>query len=85
MKSGAPMNKMQGRHFSRPHRIPGSTIEVIKNHIKSFPSQESHYSRHSSKKQCLSQDLSVKKMFVLFKEAHPNVACKLHLYRDVHI
>lgn len=51
--------------------------------IKWFPSQESHYSRHSSKKQCLSQDLSVKKMFVLLKEAHPNVACKLHLYRDV--
>lgn len=43
-------------------------LHVIKQHIMSFPSSESHYSRERSSKKFLSSDLSVAKMYELYIE-----------------
>ncbi|XP_058442947.1 uncharacterized protein LOC131438653 isoform X2 [Malaya genurostris] len=51
-----------------PCVLSDSQIKFIKDHISSFPSCDSHYSREKSSKVFLSSDLSVAKMFDLFKE-----------------
>ncbi|XP_050499721.1 uncharacterized protein LOC126880090 [Diabrotica virgifera virgifera] len=43
-------------------------ITSVKNHILSFPSYESHYCRKSTNKKYLSPDLSIAKMYRLYKE-----------------
>lgn len=50
LKSGSSLNDLRGKHHNRPHKIPCDEIELIKEHISSFPCQESHYSRSSNKK-----------------------------------
>lgn len=77
------MSGGRGTHDSRPNKILDTTKELVKKHIKSFPLQENHYSRHDSKKASLSADLSVGKMCQLFNEKDPDVKCGLHYYRDI--
>ena len=39
----------RGKHSTRPNTIPDSIREQVKDHVKPFPSNESHYSReHTS-------------------------------------
>ena len=45
--------------------IPDEIIDSVKEHIKSFPTMESHYCRKNSKKQYLAQDLNIRKMWML--------------------
>lgn len=63
--------------------IPHENKDLIKAHIASFPLQENHYSRNDSTKQCLSPDLSIEKMWKLFKEKYPDTQVTLHCYRDI--
>lgn len=83
LKDGKSAVDLRGKHSNRPHKIADETRIMIKKHIESFPSQESHYSRNSSKKQCLQPDLNVNKMFALFQTKYPNVNVKLHIYREI--
>lgn len=48
------------------------TEESIKSHIQLFPSVESHYIRKVSKRQYLSENLNISKMFRLYKTWFPN-------------
>lgn len=73
----------RGRHSNKPSRIDDETKEKIRNHIKSFPSQESHYSRNTSKKMCLSPDLSLSRMYRMFKREFPDLHVKKYLYRQI--
>jgi len=56
------------------HHTPGNKtaeedLELVKQHIESFPSYESHYPRKSnSHKKYLSPDLNITKMYLLYKE-----------------
>lgn len=43
-------------------------INFVREHIESFPTVESHYSRRSTKRQYLDSKLSISKMFSLYKE-----------------
>lgn len=80
----APKDK-RGCHLNRPHAILYTDIQEIIMHIQSFPKQESHYSRRLSAKQCLSMDLSLKKMHRLFRLKHVNTTVSYSLYRKVFI
>lgn len=83
IKFNKPLNDARGNHENRPNRIPHEDKDLVRGHIASFPLQDNHYSRNESTKQCLSPDLSVEKMWVLFKEKYPNTKVTLHCYRDV--
>lgn len=55
----------------------------VKLHIGSFPTESSHYSRKSSDKQYLSQDLNTNRLYLAFKEKHPNSKVSFAFYRKV--
>lgn len=51
-----------------PNTTPLETIQLVKEHIDSFPRIESHYCRRDSQKQYLSPDLNISKMYRLYKD-----------------
>jgi len=60
------------------NKIPQPVVKQIHDHIKSFPTMESHYSRLTSKKSYLGAGLNIKIMFKLFKEKHyPSEKCPI--------
>lgn len=85
IKFDQPLTDDRGTHKNRPHKVKDDTKELVKQHIQSFPLQENHYSRNNSKKQCLDPNLSVKKMWQLFRIKHPEANVSLHMYRNIFI
>nr|CAD7429692.1 unnamed protein product [Timema monikensis] len=81
VKSGKSVNDDRGKHKNRPRNLLDADKALVEEHIRSFPSQESHYSRHSNKAKYLSPDLSISKMFNLFKSKYPESKVLLHTYR----
>ncbi|XP_069690830.1 uncharacterized protein [Periplaneta americana] len=82
IKSGKSILDGRGKHKNRPRNILDADKELVE-HIKSFPCQESHYSRQSTKTTYLSPDLNVVAMFKLFKSRYPESKVLLHTYRSV--
>lgn len=65
----APKKDDRGLHANRPHATPDEKIRFVHEHIKSFPSEMSHYSRHKNPNRLyLSPWLSINKMYDLYKE-----------------
>ena len=66
--SGIPKRDERGRHMPG-NKTAEEDLELVKRHIESFPSYESHYSRESNPhKKYLSPDLNITKMYLLYKE-----------------
>lgn len=63
LKQKNPLEDQRGLHNNRPHKTTDSVIQSIKNHIESFPTQENHYSRATSKALCLDPSLSLLRMY----------------------
>lgn len=82
IKFDKPLTDSRGLHGNHT-KISDETKEVIRNHISSFPRQENHYSRNDSKKECLSSELNIRKMWEFFRIKYPESTVKLHTYRDV--
>ena len=62
---------MRGKHGNRPNAISDEAKEKIRDHIKSFPHRQSHYSRASNiKRQYLDGGLSISRMYLLFQEKY---------------
>ena len=62
--SPSPCNS--GVHQNRPNRISESDFQIVKDHIASFPTDTSHYSRTSNpNRKYLSPVLSINKMYDL--------------------
>lgn len=57
--------------------------QLVKNHINSFPRDDSHYGRGKSEKEYLSSDLNVTKLFEAFKIKYPDSEIKIKFYRKV--
>lgn len=64
---GICSNDNRGRH-GHQIRVSINAIAIIEQHIRSFPSYISHYSRLHTDKKYLSQDLNIAKMYKLYKE-----------------
>lgn len=64
-ESGICPEDMRGKHKNHP-KVPEKDKEEIRNHIKMFPSYESHYSRSHTKKKYLPSDLSISQMHRLY-------------------
>lgn len=81
----------RGKHDNRPNRINESLKDQIREHIRSYPSQESHYSRSSNRKRkYLSEGLSIARMYRQYLEMYePNISdgeapqVKEYLYRKI--
>ena len=65
----------RGKHKNRPHAINEELKAQVREHISSFPSQESHYSRHNNKRRkYLPANLSIARMHRLYLEQYePNL------------
>lgn len=71
LRDGKIPQDMRGQN--KPgNAISGETVEVIKEHIDSFPVKQAHYS--SREYRYLSEQLNVKIMHKLFKDKHPEYA-----------
>lgn len=57
---------MRGRHKNRPSKCSEEMINKVINHIKRFPTIESHYCRENTKRQYLEEGLSISKMYSLY-------------------
>ena len=65
---GVPHRDQRGRH-EPSNKTSEEKIEMIKEHISKFPCYQSHYSRRDNpNRKYLSPDLSVSKMYALYKE-----------------
>lgn len=55
--------------------------EQVKIHIKSIPTEPSHYSRETNDSEYLSQDLNYTRLYKAFKKKHPtsNVSLKFYI------
>lgn len=76
----------RGKNVS--NKIPEIDLNLVRDHISSFRTLESHYSRASSTKQYLSEEFSQQKMYDLYKEKmkeeHPtSTPVKISKYKDI--
>lgn len=74
----------QRRKNKNSKRVTAEQLGFIHDHIKSFPAVESHYCRKSTKKLYLDANLSLRKMYDLYKEKckeEKKVAFALETYR----
>jgi hypothetical protein len=82
MKANECLKDKRGSHENRPNKVSDEVRDLVKAHIESFPSQESHYSRVKNKLLCLAPNLTVNKMAIMFNEKHPENKVNVHFYRD---
>ena len=75
---------MRGK-ASSANKIPEECVKIVHEHIKSFPTMESHYTRKKTKRKYLSSDLNITKMYTMYKEKclHENQKPVSAKYRDI--
>ena len=63
-----PTKDKRGRHMTRKNQTPKEQLDIVRQHIKSFPAEMSHYSRNKNEHRLyLSPTLSINKMYELYK------------------
>lgn len=68
-KDGNSGLDQRGQHKNRPNKIDEELITRVKEHIESFPTQTSHYSRSCNpKRKYLSSELNITRMYLMYKE-----------------
>ncbi len=82
-KNSGPQPIKSGKHGNQ-NKLPDELVTAVKQHIESFPSEASHYSRTvNANRRYLSPSLTIAKMHRLFMEDHPESQVTLHAYRDI--
>lgn len=72
---------VDGRGRNSPkNKIPVETLESVRQHIQSFPAYESHYCRQQSSVKYLSSDLTISKMYELYRESMSSKPVSLTIY-----
>ncbi|WAR18439.1 hypothetical protein MAR_000277 [Mya arenaria] len=66
--TGFCQDDKRGRHTNRPNRISPAKVNMVRLHIESFPTMESHYCRKDTNKDYLGPELSVSKLYSLYLE-----------------
>lgn len=83
-ESNTLQKSIQGKHKKK--HTSNEAVNLVKEHIKLFPKVESHYCRADSKREYLEGDLSVQKMYDMYKDyvqekdANP---VNVHTYRKI--
>lgn len=82
--SGITHEDLRGKS-APPHKTPQNKIEVVRQHINSFPAYKSHYSRRHTNKNYLPSHLNISIMFKLYCEQYPVNPVSLNIYsREFH-
>lgn len=83
-------NKKMGKSVMKDRRGGLKTFKytladrnAVKAHIKSIPSEPSHYNRNRSDSEYLSQDLNLHRLYKAFMEKFPNSKISYHFYAMV--
>lgn len=65
-----PPRDKRGRHDNRPNKITEDNLNIIRKHIESIPTYESHYSRRQGekKRKYLGCHLNISKLYELYAE-----------------
>ena len=66
--SGVCSPDKRGKHTNRVNKIGAVQISIVKAHINSFPTVDSHYCRKDTNKSYLDKGLSLPKMYELYLE-----------------
>ncbi|CAH2207420.1 jg21599, partial [Pararge aegeria aegeria] len=69
-------NKIKHRKYSE------DIVKLIKEHVATFPREESHYGRARSQKEYLSPDLNINRLYNAFKVLHPDITITYKFYSD---
>lgn len=78
----APIDK-RGKHGNNPHAHSEQSKELVRRHINSLKTRESHYSLKDTSKKYLPEDLNVTKLHNMFKQLNPDVKMSLESYREI--
>ncbi|CAH1115708.1 unnamed protein product [Psylliodes chrysocephalus] len=62
---------------------PATDRQMVRDHINTFPRDESHYNRTKSEKEYLSSDLNMNRLFKAYKIKHPGTTVTYKFYRSV--
>ncbi|XP_071480067.1 uncharacterized protein [Diadema antillarum] len=82
-KAGLSFSKKDQRGKQSPkNKTPEEALDEIRSHIKSFKVIDSHYCRSSSSRQYLPTELSISKMYNMYKESSTNPQSS-KIYRKV--
>lgn len=73
--TGIAKSLKRGKHIKRC--VSEESKNRILDHLKSFPTVDSHYCRASSSRKYLEEGLSLSKMYSLFQEKHPEDSTSL--------
>lgn len=71
------------RSHAHKSKYTEEDVNLVKAHISSFPTEESHYTRHKTTKLYLSPDLNINRMYKVFKKDHPEANIDQRFYRRV--
>lgn len=74
----------QGKHKKK--HTSNEDADLVRQHINMFPVIESHYCRSDTKRQYIEGDLSLQKMYDLYKDfisANGSNPVKIHIYRKI--
>ena len=83
--NASPISDKRGKHCAH-NRTPTEDLDIVRTHIESFPVVESHYARKDTNRKYLDCDLSIRKMYDLYKDECQNKQRKYvkeHVYRHV--
>lgn len=71
LAEGTQPEDKRGKHIFRTNAIPQETIQIIDEHIRSYPLKQSHYSTRTI--QYLDANLNIKTMHDMFLVKHPEL------------
>ncbi|XP_076087808.1 uncharacterized protein LOC143058197 [Mytilus galloprovincialis] len=83
--NSSPISDKRGKHCAH-NRTPTEDLNIIRAHIEAFPVVESHYTRKDTNRKYLDSDLTIRKMYDLYKaECHDQQkrCVKEHVYRNI--
>ena len=69
LNGGVALCDQRGKYDHMKQRIPTGKLQFVEQHIRSFPVNDSHYTRsHSECRQYLAANLNIRKMYELYVE-----------------
>ena len=83
INTGEVHKDKRGKHTNRPRNLSGADKLSIIQHITSFRSRKSHYSRRQQNKVYLPEDLNGRKMFTMYREKYPQSKASYNSYLKV--